>query len=282
MKKFVLLQMIIALPYFSQAKNYFCQQDTLPANDSAIDQTECYEKFFQKCEPISAPGKTMLILKNKKTVSLNSFFKYSNADTSMGIGTQQGLADLDNDGKKELVLYDYTGGAHCCDEFYIFKNIAPNKYQYVAKTFAGDVCITDKNEFIYDFYQQYGYFFTCFACAYADSSDAGPQPVHGITLKYSKGKLVVVPGDKELKSTINDNLGKLREQPYQKLQDEADQDNGLRKEFALNLAVYYYSFGRNLAGTKQLFDKYYHFPDAKEVWTRFVQILNGIRKDSDF
>ena len=200
----------------------------------------------------------------------------------MGIGTQQGLKDLDNDGKKELVLYDYTGGAHCCDEFYVFKNIAPNKYQYVAKTFAGDVCINDKNEFIYSFYQQYGYFFTCFACEYSDTSDAGPQPINSITLRYSKGKIMVVPGDQELKNTITDNLSKLKEQPYQKLQDEADQDDGLRKEFALNLAVYYYSFGRNLVQTKMLFDKYYRFPDAKKVWTEFVEILNGIKKESDF
>lgn len=273
-----LLPAFLLLSVSASAKFFFQQQ----TQDTSIDTEDCYEKFFASCEPVSAPAKTILILKNQKAVSLKNVFKYTGADTSMGIGTQQGLKDLDNDGKKELVLYDYTGGAHCCDEFYVFKNIAPNKYQYVAKTFAGDVCINDKNEFIYSFYQQYGYFFTCFACEYPDSSDAGPKSVNSIALRYNNGKLKVVTGDQELKNTIIDNLGKLKEQPYQKLQDEADQDDGLRKEFALNLAVYYYSFGRNLVQTKMLFGKYYRFPDAKKVWTEFVTILNGIKKESDF
>ena len=101
-------------------------------------------------------------------------------------------------------------------------------------------------------------------------------------MKYNKGKLSIIPGDKELRSTINDNLGKLGEQPYQKLADEADQDNGLRKEFALNLVVFYYSFGKNLVTTKSLFDKYYKFPDAKKVWLDFIRILNGIKGDNSF
>ncbi len=275
---FFLVSAFSLLSVSSSANDFFQQ----PSQDTIIDSDYCYDKFFKKAEPVQHPEKVMLILKNMKTVSLKSFLRSSDADTSMGSPPEQGFADLDNDGKKELVLYDYTGGAHCCDEFYIFKNIAPDKYQYVAKTFAGDVCINDKNEFIYSFYQQYGYFFTCFACEYDDTSDAAPRAVDSIILKYNKGKVLVVPGDQELKNTITDNLGKLKEQPYQKLQDEADQDDGLRKEFALNLVVYYYSFGRNLVQTKALFDKYYKFPDAKKVWTDFVRILNGIKKDSDF
>ena len=271
------LLVIFFLSCFSaSANNYFQQQDTTDV------WQDCFDKFFEKAEPVPHTEKVMLVLKNLKTVSLKNFLASGNGDTSMGSPPKQGFADLDNDGKKELVLYDYTGGAHCCDEFFIFKNIAPNKYQYVNKTFAGDVCINDKNEFMYDFHQQYGYFFTCFACEYEDSSDAGPQPVSGITLKYAKGKLSVVPGDQQLKSTITDNLSKLKEQPYQKLQDEADQDNGLRKEFALNLVVYYYSFGKNLVAVQQLFNKYYRFPDAKKVWTEFVSLLNGIKKENDF
>lgn len=264
------------------SRNFFYQQDTVIQNSDSLDEEpDCNDNFFKTCEPV--PAKTILVLKNQKLVSLKKFFSnYSGADTMLGIQPLQGLKDLDNDGKKELVLYDYTGGAHCCDEFYVFKNIGPNKYQYVAKTFAGDVCVTEKNELIYSFYQQYGYFFTCFACAYQDTSDTGPKPVAMIILRYNKGKLNVVPGDRELKNTITDNLEKLKEQPYQKLQDEADQDDGLRKEFALNLAVYYYSFGKNLVQTKTLFDKYYRFPDAKKVWNEFVNMLKGIRMDSDF
>ena len=281
-KKMISFQAAIFFSCFIYARNYFVFQDTLHAVDSVINQEDCYDKFFQQSEKISSPDKTMLVKKNGKTVSLTAFLKTNPPDILIANQSQFGLADLDNDGKKELVIYNYTGGAHCCDEFYIFKNIALNKYQYAAKTFAGDVCIMDKNEFTYNFYQQFGYFFTCFACEYQDTSDVAPGPLRNIVLKYSKGRLMVIPGDKELRSMINDNLGKLKEQPYEKLSQDYDQDNGLRKEFAFNLAVYYYSFGKNLIETKKLFDKYYKFPDAKKVWSEFVLILAQIKKDNDF
>jgi hypothetical protein len=257
-------------------------QDTLHAVDSVIELEDCYDHFFQQSERVVLPVKIMLVKKNGKTVSLKSFLNINDKDNFPIVQPQYGLADLDNDGKKELVIYNFTGGAHCCDEFYFYKNIAPNKYQHAAKTFAGNVCITNKNKFTFSFYEQFGYFFTCYACEYEDTSDTAPQPVHSILLKYFKGKLRVVPGDKELRSVIIDNLGKLGEQPYQKLQDEIDQDKGVRKELALNLAVFYYSFGEKWIETKKLFDKYYRFPDAKKVWAAFVQILNEIRKENDF
>ena len=200
----------------------------------------------------------------------------------MGEESQYGLADLDNDGKKELVIYNYSGGAHCCDQFFFFKNIEPNKYQLTAKTFAGNVCINGNNEILFSFYEQFGYFFTFYACAYENTSDVAPQPVAEIKLRYNNGKLSVIPGNRELKSMINDNLGKLGEQPYQKLESDIDQDNGLRKEVAFNLAAFYYSFGKNVIATKKLFDRYYKFPDAKKVWTEFFKILNQIKRDNSF
>ena len=94
--------------------------------------------------------------------------------------------------------------------------------------------------------------------------------------------MVVAAGDAELRSKLNDNLAKMGEQPYEELKEAIDQDNGLRKEFAMNLAVYHYSFGRNLVVTQKLFNKYYKFPDAKKVWAEFVKHLQYIRKESDF
>ncbi|MFI5132874.1 MAG: hypothetical protein ACHQEB_00995 [Chitinophagales bacterium] len=277
------LKKIIFLSFaFTAFTSASAQVDTLHAKDSVIRVEDCYEHFFQQSEKITAPGKTILVMKNKKVITLAAFLKSNDPDNVMGIEAHQGLADLDNDGKKELVLFNYTGGAHCCDEFYIFRKIAPDKYQYAAKTYAGDVCITEKNELVYNFYQQFGYFFTCFACSYPDTTDAGPEPIQGVILKYNKGKLTVIPGDKELRNTITDNLGKLSEQPYQKLADEADQDNGLRKEFALNLAVFHYCFGKNLVETKKLFDKYYRFPDAKKVWAAFLMQLKTLGINNDF
>ena len=239
--------------------------------------------FFQESEKTKTPGKVMLVTKSRKAVSLANFLKSMVADViDFPLYTDHAFADMDNDGKKELLVSNYTGGAHCCDEIYIFKNIGPNKYQHVAKLFAGNTIITKEKEFIYDFHEQFGYFFTCFACGYTDTTDGAPVEIRSITLKYNKGKMVVTPGDQELKSIINDNLGKLGEQPYEKLSDDIDQDNGLRKEFALNLVVHYYSFGRNVMETQKLFNKYYKYPDAKKVWAAFVKQMQYMKGDNDF
>jgi hypothetical protein len=57
--------------------------------------------------------------------------------------------------------------------------------------------------------------------------------------------LQIVKGDKELLRIIHDNLGKLKEQPYVALKDDLAMDEGLRKEFAFNLGVYYYALWKN-------------------------------------
>jgi hypothetical protein len=146
----------------------------------------------------------------------------------------------------------------------------------------GNVCITEDKQVVYNFYEPFGYFFTCYACAYEDTTATGPVPVHSVVLKYNKGKLAVLPGDKDLKNIITDNLSKLSELSYQPLQDEIDQDNGLRKEYALNLAVFYYSFRHKLMKTKKIFNKYYRFSDAKKVWSEFVKTLNWVKENNDF
>lgn len=255
------------------------QEDSvLYARDSAfVTETDPTTDFFQHGERIPASSKTLLSTKSGKIIRLQTWLKDQDMQYS-----DHTLADLDNDGKKELLISNFTGGAHCCDEIYIFKNTGLNKYQYVIKLFAGNTEITKAKQFIYNFYEQLGYFFTCFACSYDDTSDTAPVAVHSITLKYNKGKLAIVPGDKELRNTINDNLAKLGEQPYQKLDEYMGQDNGLRKEIAMNLAVFYYSFGRSLPETQKLFYKYYKHPDAKKMWSAFVKNLNYIKSDNDF
>lgn len=233
--------------------------------------------FFQSGEKPANPSKVLLVTKAQKTISLSALLK-----TERMAYPDYTLADLDNDGKKELVIFNFTGGAHCCDEVYIYKNIAPNKYQHVVKMFGGHTVITKQRQFEFSFDESFGYFFTCYACGYADTSDGGPIPLRSISLRYVKGKATIVPGDKELRNTINDNLGKLSELPFGKLENELAMDEGFRKEVAMNLAVFYYSFGRNIGETQKLFNKYYKYPDAKKVWTAFNKTLLFIKKDSDF
>ncbi len=255
------------------------QEDTvLYQKDGVIELNECISDFFENCDKVSSLGKTKLINKAGKLMTMTAFLTAN----KLGYESVHGLYDLDNDGKNELLIYNFTGGAHCCDEYFIFKNVGTDRYQYSVRLFGGDACVLEDNSIIYHFYQQFGYFFTCFACAYTDTSDAAPVPINNIRLRYSKGKPSVIPGDKELRSMINDNLAKLGEQPYEVLEDNTAQDNGLRKEFAMNLVVFYYSFGRNQLETQKLFNKFYKFPDAKKVWAEFIKHLQSIRKQSDF
>ena len=265
------------------------QDEVLYQKDSVVEKgMDCTAGFFSRTEKPGSPEKIVLVAKNQKTFKLPVFMASIHPDgkkmasSAMGISQDYGLIDLDQDGKKELVISNNTGGAHCCDELYFFKNTGPNKYQFAARTFAGDVCISDRNEFVYYFNQHLGYFFTCFACSYQDTTDGAPVELRGILLEYKKGKLAIIPGDQELRSIINDNLGKLGEQPYIKLENATAQDEGLRKEFAMNLAVFYYSYGKNIAETQKLFNKYYKFPDAAKVWAEFLKQLQTIRKTSDF
>lgn len=255
----------------AQVDSVLYQRDSvvMPESDPTV-------LFFQQNEKVASSAVVKLITKANKIISLQAFLGNS------GIYADHVLADLDKDGKKELLISNYTGGAHCCDEIYIFKNVAPNRYQHVVKFYAGNTSVNRNNEFGFNFYEHFGYFFTCYACAYTDTTDEAPIELHNILVKYNKGKVVVVPGDKELRSAIIDNLGKLGEQPYEKLESDIAQDNGLRKEFAINLAIFYYSFGRNLIETQKLFNKYYKYPDAKKVWAAFVKQLQYIRKDNDF
>jgi hypothetical protein len=270
---------LAALTFFSFSQLNAQETDSVMyQRDSAIDiSADPTTNFFQLGERVKAPDKIILITKARKTIKLSSFLKTEEMTYS-----DHTLADMDKDGKKELLISNFTGGAHCCDEIYIFKNIGVNKYQYAAKLFGGHTAINPDKTFSYGFGEQFGYFFTCYACGYSDTTDQAPIEVWEITLKYSKGKLIVVPGDRELRSIIHDNLAKLGEQPYEKLEDDIAQDNGLRKAFAMNLAVFHYSFGKNLIETQKLFNKYYKYPDAKKVWTAFVGQVQYVRTHSDF
>mgnify|MGYP001770926648 CR=1 FL=1 len=268
--------LLFVFAFFSIAVCW-AQNDSLANKDSMISEDD-WLQFFEKNEKLLKPEKVIVITKEKKTVTLQSLLKKE----EFAPEALYTLADLDGDGKKELVVWSFTGGAHCCDVLSFYKNIAASKYQYAGRTFAGNSRINDSSEISYNFYEMFGYFFTCYACAYTDTTDVAPIPVQSVLLKYKKGRLMLLPPDNELRSVIHDNLAKLSEQPYKTLPDAYSQDDGWRKEFALNLAVYFYSFGKNLAETQKLFNRYYRFPDTKKVWAEFVKTLNYVRRQNDF
>ncbi len=248
--------------------------DTVSAD--TMDSDDCLDRFF--VDPIHPDTKTFLVLPKGKVMTTAAFKKANDDEEYMKIG----LADIDHDGKKELLIYNYTGGAHCCDELYFFNKIGTNRYHLAAKTFGGDMCADDDNTFNYFFDQHFGYFFTCFACGIEDTTAGGIQPVHSIQLRFKQGKLNIVPGSPALRNIIVNNLEKLEKMAYQPIDPDLGQDDGTRKEFAMNLAVYYYSFGQQLAATHQLFNRYYNFPDKAAVWLEFSKTLQGVREDNIF
>lgn len=246
-------------------------------DSTLVPETDPTTLFFQQGQKAVDQAKLLVVNKAGKTVSLKKFI-----ETELSEYADHVLADLDNDGKNELLIYDFTGGAHCCDEIYIFRSSVGGKFQHAAKIFAGNTLITSEKQFVFNFYEHFGYFFTCYACGYTDTTDEAPIEVNSINLYYKQGKLLIKKGDQELRSTINDNLAKLCEQPFELLEDNISFDNGQRKEIALNLAVFHYAFGKNIVATKKLYDKYYKYPDARKVWTSFTKTLQSVRVNNDF
>jgi hypothetical protein len=107
--------------------------------DSTIITTEeCTVGFFSRAKKITALNNNFVVNKAGKTMSLANFFKQDQMDPF----AENGLYDLDNDGKEELVISNFTGGAHCCDQLYIFKNIGPGKYQYMVNFLPGMPVLT--------------------------------------------------------------------------------------------------------------------------------------------
>jgi len=269
---------LLSFFYFVNTNAQVAVDSVLYAKDSVIEVPEDSTTiFFQSGQKVTNPSKITLVTKSKRTISFNNFIKKELSELQENV-----LADLDNDKKKELLFYNYTGGMHCCDEIYIFKNIGANKYQFAAKLFAGNVIINSKNIFSYNFYELFGYFYSCYACS-LEEDDTIPSSYHyEVRLKYANGKLNIIKGDKELLNSITDRLALLSEQPYQPLEEDDSFDNGFRKEVALNLATYYFSFGKNFTATKILFNKYYKYPDANAFWKRFVETIQTIQQENSF
>lgn len=258
----------------------FALLNSTAQNDTAM--TDCYETFFKSSTPVKNKSSVKLVLENGKETTLSAFIKSNSVEGPLeGVGMHVGLKDLDGDKKKELVTWNFTGGAHCCDEFYFFKNTGPNKYSYTAKLFAGNTCVDGQNNFAFDLLETFGYFFTCFACG-LEKEDKNGKPtgleyIANVNLRYANGKMVVVPGDEVVKQKITKNLQYIKKLGWDGGVKEDDFDDGRRKELAINLAVYYFSFGQNLTNTRQLFSAYYPFKDATKVWKAFAESLANVK-----
>ena len=248
----------------------------LPAQETL---TDCYETFFKSAAKIKNPAAVRLLV-NKKEQTLAAYLKQNVS----GLEQRLGLKDLDGDGKAELVIYNFTGGAHCCDEWYFFKTAGANNFELAAKLFAGNTCVT-ANTFLFDFAEPFGYFYTCYACELEEKKKGKSiayERIANISLKYKDGKLQIEPGDATLKEKLLRNLRYIKSLGWDGGAKGDEFDDGRRKALAQTLAVYYFAFGKNLNDTRTVFNTYYPFRDAATVWKDFAIGLANVQKQNSF
>lgn len=246
------------------------------ADTDTTNYYSCYENFFKELPRFNDSSSAYLVWNTGKRKSLTQFFK----DEFMSPVSQYGKKDIDGDGVAELIIFNYTGGAHCCDEYYIFHQNNEREFEYKAHIMGGQACIeAATNTISYSFSETFGYFFSCYACEFSDSSGIF-KTMREIQLKYAGSKLQVITYDSSSAKQNIINLQLLKNHGYEKV--EGLMDNGWRKEFATNLAIWHYNHNKNWKQTKKLFDSYYTFKDAPKVWKEFHRTIIEAAKENSF
>ncbi len=251
--------------------------DSLQLKKDAEDfaYRQCYENFFSGLPGFKDSTSVNLEMKDGRKLLITEFFREEFLEPI----SQYGKKDLDDDGIMELVIYNYTGGAHCCDEFFIFRQKNPADFAFQAHII-GRACIdADNNTFTFSFRETLGYFFSCYACAFADSTQE-ITPMHEIRLKYVNGNLVVVKYTPAIEQQNLVNLAILQKHGYEAV--EGIMDSGWRKEFAINFAVWHYNHGKDWPSTRELFRKYYTYKDSVVVWNEFHITLKEAETENTF
>ncbi|MEJ7740845.1 MAG: hypothetical protein WKF97_25790 [Chitinophagaceae bacterium] len=254
--------------------------DSSSSIDSAdlayLASDECYIKFFHKLPKFTDSNSAFLEMGDGKKVSMTQFFK----DEFMSPVSQYGTKDMDGDAVPELIIYNNTGGAHCCDEYYVFSRKGDNQYLFKAHLMGGGTCIdAGTNTFTFSFNETFGYFFSCYACEFKDSTN-NFKTMREIYLKYINGRLQILPYDKAAEKQNLINLDILQKHGFEKV--EGLMDNGWRKEFAMNFAVWHFNHGQKWDETRAIFNRYYQFRDAAKIWEEFYNTLNDSRKENTF
>lgn len=248
-------------------------KDTVLSEEAAY--ANCYENFFKGLPTWKDSATASLQLQNGQRVSAGQFF----ADEFMGPSSRYGEKDLDGDGTTELIFYNNTGGAHCCDDYTIFQKQSNTDYEFRAHL-TGSACIdAATSQFSFSFNEMLGYFFGCYACGFEDSTTTF-RTLREIVLKYNGGKLDPVPYDAAAEKQNITNLEVLQKHGFEKLEDMMD--NGWRKEFAMNIAVWHYNHGKDWPATENLFRRYYNFADTEKIWNEFHTVLSEAGKDNTF
>jgi curved DNA-binding protein CbpA len=183
--------------------------------------------------------------------------------------------DIDKDGIPELFINYYTGGAHCCFEYYIFKAISQDTFQNIFEFEGGENSFSiDNNKIIIDFYEQLGYFFTCYACGINDKLPY-KKSISRITLNYSNNEFYFEPRNDYLNKIIIQNLEFLKSVPLPNI-DSFEMDDGTRKAYAEHLIAYYFNNQKDSISMRDLFDKYYLGEDKEIIYGKILDHIKNI------
>ena len=216
----------------------------------------------------------MVKQRNGKTVSYYAYKKVFQEEASF---TQPAFTykDIDSDGNNEIVVDHYTGGAHCCDVSTILTRTAGNEMKEVFD-FTGGTTI-NKDTVQISFFEALGYFHTCYACGIDYPRDIAPTA----SFIYNSGKFSYVVKNGSVNEEIDANLKAITVNgiPDKDSRDETGFDNGTRKAIAYNIVAFYYNNERDIALTKNLFEKYYTHKDKALIWKDLADAINGFDSD---
>jgi hypothetical protein len=245
-------------------------------DNDTVTYRDCNENFFGGLQQFSDSPGINIKLKNGKSMNWKRFKE----EELMSENVRYGLKSLDNDTIPELIILNNTGGAHCCDEIYIFQKTGDSFVQK-ARLFGGFICIdAASNIFTFSFNETLAYFYACYACAFQDSLSEF-RTMREIELKYDNGRLYIISHNPETEKQLLKNFSILNNHGYEEI-DQGLMDSGWRKEFAMNFAVWHYNHGKNWKETRLIFEKYYHFKDADKVWKEFYATLREAEKENSF
>jgi len=237
------------------------------------DNTEDIEIELKTNVPINDAKRTFLILENNKKIRLDKFPEGDDyVNTDIRDSAIRCLIDLDNDNIPELVTEYFTGGAHCCDVSDIFIKLSDNTYKRVF-SYNGSIALRSKTLGLY-FYEDLGYFNTCYACGVEVKMPFNLSPE--INLIFKNKSFEFAEKSATLNEGIEENLKTLKAKGIPNMtNDDFSQDDGTRKEYALNIVSYFFNTDRNLTKTKELFYSYYNHDDKNRIWNQLEEYLNA-------
>lgn len=222
-----------------------------------------------------------LILEENKRIKLSKYpldDDDGNSNKEVRDASIRCLVDLNGDKKQELVTTYFTGGAHCCYVSDIFIKVDENTYKNIFK-YDGEIIIR-KNTISLYIYEDLGYFLSCYGCGIDIENFNRLSPE--ITLSYKNEKFEYAEENDTLYNALEKNMQflKLRGVPRKiDAYDDEENDDGTRKEYALNIISYFFNSERNIEKTKSIFFKYYESSDKEKIWNAIEEYITLKQED---